>query len=106
MIRSAVLGCGLNFADSDKVNGLLLEDVHFLLPPGHPFMALSKGPFPMGPNNFMINCTMYHQGTDAISRQIMEPGVAYEIHPYAYRVGYTPQTDQGVSIRFVTPYAV
>lgn len=103
-LHGSVLGAALYFRDADRIQGLLIEDCHFLFRPGYPFAPLVKDPMPLGPDSLLLNCRVYHHGTDALTGQIMEPGKPYAINPYGDRVTYDPTTNESKGSRLVSPY--
>ncbi len=92
VFRGMISGCGVYFVDSDRIEGVLFEDCHFLFRPGHIFEPLAKDPMPMGPDCLITNSSVYHHGTNGLAGNVMQPRLPYSINPYADRVTHNAIT--------------
>ncbi len=101
VFRSLISGAGFYFHESDRLQGLLIEDCYVLTPPGYPFAAITKGPMPMGPDSVVMNMKAFRQGTDAIDHQLLDEDTPYSINRYQTR---NNGEDDGPRKRFLSRY--
>ncbi|MCC5830978.1 MAG: hypothetical protein JJU36_16150 [Phycisphaeraceae bacterium] len=85
VFTAMVSGAGFHLHEADRITENLFEDCHWLFRPGYPFRPLAKGAMPMGDGNIVHSCRTYFQGTDAIAGNVLEPGKAFQINPFAVR---------------------